>query len=355
MGGVIIISLQDHQNALALRQKGAYRIMCIGESTTQGQYPIFLKQALDGRNRGIRFSVIDRGIKGSDSSLLVDRLESDLDAYHPAMVVAMMGINDNGRHMSYAPEMNSKIVRCIRTLKTYKLARIAWQHATNTGRGAGDAPHHAAARGRTEPKPKGKIAEEQGLRTARPIDRKIEWAYPELEWSYLKWFGTLPAPQKILKKPSLQKLLRKSLKENPASADRMYGALGMAYVAMDDPILAQRYHELAEGSRRREYDPVVADNYRRLKGILDRRGVKLVCVQYPMRGLEPLRKMFQGRDDGIIFVDNENIFRDAVKRSSLQEYFLDLFAGDFGHCTDKGNRLLAGNIADVLSREVFGR
>jgi hypothetical protein len=32
-----------------------------------------------------------------------------------------------------------------------------------------------------------------------------------------------------------------------------------------------------------------------------------------------------------------------------------MFAGDFGHCTDKGNRLLAENIATVILKEVFGR
>jgi len=30
-----------------------------------------------------------------------------------------------------------------------------------------------------------------------------------------------------------------------------------------------------------------------------------------------------------------------------------MFGGDFGHCTPKGNRLLATNIADVILKEVF--
>jgi hypothetical protein len=32
-----------------------------------------------------------------------------------------------------------------------------------------------------------------------------------------------------------------------------------------------------------------------------------------------------------------------------------MFAGDFGHCTVKGNTLLAQNIADVILREVFNK
>ncbi len=91
-------------------------------------------------------------------------------------------------------------------------------------------------------------------------------------------------------------------------------------------------------------------NYLKLKAILDKRGIKLVCVQYPMRSVETLKRVF-GPGTGVIFVDNENTFKDAVEREGSKEYFVDMFAGDFGHCTTKGNRLLAKNIADALEKE----
>lgn len=62
-----------------------------------------------------------------------------------------------------------------------------------------------------------------------------------------------------------------------------------------------------------------------------------------------------GDTQDIIFVDNEKIFKQAVKKSSYDEYFTDNFAVDFGHCTPKGNRLLAENIANVILREVFNK
>jgi len=85
---------------------------------------------------------------------------------------------------------------------------------------------------------------------------------------------------------------------------------------------------------------------------LDKRGIKLVCVQYPMRNVELLKIIFEP-GQGIIFVDNESIFKEAVNKSSYNEYFRDISGGDFGHCTAKGNRLLAGNIASVILKEVF--
>jgi hypothetical protein len=71
-----------------------------------------------------------------------------------------------------------------------------------------------------------------------------------------------------------------------------------------------------------------------------------------MRNVEPLKKIFE-QDESIIFVDNESVFKEALQKASYNEYFVDMFAGDFGHCTKKGNRLLAENIANTILREVF--
>jgi len=71
-----------------------------------------------------------------------------------------------------------------------------------------------------------------------------------------------------------------------------------------------------------------------------------------MRSIEPLKRIF-GDQQGIIFVDNEKVFKDAVRKQGYTQYFLDMFGGDFGHCTKKGNRLLAENIANVILGEVF--
>jgi hypothetical protein len=73
-----------------------------------------------------------------------------------------------------------------------------------------------------------------------------------------------------------------------------------------------------------------------------------------VRSVEPLKKML-GNDAGIIFVDNENLFKEALQKASYKEYFKDMLAGDFGHCTDKGNRILAQNIAGAIFKEVFGK
>ena len=44
-------------------------------------------------------------------------------------------------------------------------------------------------------------------------------------------------------------------------------------------------------------------------------------------------------------VDNEQTFKNALKEKSFDQLFTDSFAGEFGHCTREGNRILAENIA----------
>lgn len=80
-----------------------------------------------------------------------------------------------------------------------------------------------------------------------------------------------------------------------------------------------------------------------------------MCMQYPMRKIDPLKEIFKGQSEGIIFIDNEKIFKEAIRKEGYKEYFIDLYAGDFGHCSDKGNRLIAENIAAVILREISDR
>ena len=75
--------------------------------------------------------------------------------------------------------------------------------------------------------------------------------------------------------------------------------------------------------------------------------IRMVVAQYPMHSLQPLLKLFDAAPD-IIFVDNEKIFKEAIAREGYETFFSDRFAGDFGHCTAKGNFLLANNIATAI-------
>ncbi|MCX5696748.1 MAG: tetratricopeptide repeat protein [Candidatus Omnitrophica bacterium] len=146
-------------------------------------------------------------------------------------------------------------------------------------------------------------------------------------------------------------LFKKAL-ELDSPNELIYGALAAIYMNMNQKELAEIYYRRANLTRLEYYNPLTVSNYLKLRQIVQERGIRLVCVQYPVRSIEPLKKIFAD-DKDIIFVDNEKIFREALYREGYSSYFSDMFGGDFGHCTRKGYRLLAGNIANILIKELF--
>lgn len=491
IGGFIILSLQEYRNIHLVVQKGSYRILCLGESTTQGTYPPFLEEILNQRKIGIRFSVIDKGKAATNTTIILKQLELYLDKYHPNMVVAMMGVNDAGEHMPYEKSSSSKTVLFLRSFKTYKLMRLLWLHMVAKAKEIGlyksyknkQLPRERQStlfnigleevfaheennseignlKKAVENNPKNygtyvelglsyrdqgnlQLAEEcfkkalelnpknedayiklgmlykdqSELRRAEECFKKVLELNPKNEAAYfeLRWLCRGPDESQQVEKylnkalelnpkndgayvelgllyrddANLQRAeecLKKALELNPKK-DRIYLDLGWLYLIQDKfsqaeecfrkglkfchdkaklyAVLAILYDEMGQISNAQKcyykaeelkfgyIDPETAKNYRKLREVLDRRNIKLVCVQYPLRSIESLKKIFQDDVDGIIFVDNERSFKEAVKEGGYKLYFKDMFGGDFGHCTDKGNSLLAENIASVIFKEAF--
>lgn len=82
---------------------------------------------------------------------------------------------------------------------------------------------------------------------------------------------------------------------------------------MGNHVLRKEYEGKAKQSHENHYGPLTTNNFRRFKQILDRRKIALICVQYPGRSIDPLKKIFK-EEEGIFFVDNEEIFKSAVLR-----------------------------------------
>jgi tetratricopeptide (TPR) repeat protein len=559
LGGFILSSLQEHHNLQSIKQKGAYRILCLGESTTQNQYPQFLELALNQRNIGVRFSVVDKGFSGTTTSIILAQVESYLAEYHPDMVVAMMGINDlGGEHIPYEAPTTAKGMLFIRSFKTYKLGRLLWLHILTKAKEAGfykpntDRHSHKEActylpgmslkeslaesippedtskkvaefipqndsayvnagwfyKGQREfPKAEeafrkavelnpqndnayfglGRLYQEQGkfsqaeeaFKKAAELapgnnntDALLGWLYQEQGkfsqaeeafnqaialnprdistyaglWRLYQEQGKFSQAEEALKKavefypqndnayanlgwfyegrfkfsqaeeafkrvaelnpqnynayfglgrvyrqrgefskaeeafrravelnpqndnvyiglgllyqdqgkfPQAQDAFKKAAELNPKN-DKAYGAISALYRKIGKPELAEEYAKKANRLRLEYYSPLTVNNYHKLKNSLDKKGIRLICVQYPLRSIRQLKKIFE-KDNNIIFVDNERVFKEAVKKASYREYFNDTFGGDFGHCTNKGNKLLAENIAKVILREVFNQ
>ncbi len=423
LGGLMLLSVQEHRNKVSLRQKGTYRIMCIGESTTviggPYSYPVILEEILNQRNIGIRYSVINCGVPSVNTSYIVAHLNKNLDKYKPHMVIAMIGINDGEDYIFYEDKNISLGRRFLNSLKSYKLVKIIKLHIVSkvkeerfmTNKNKGESPDIVNTE---DPLAVNYADEGKYIQTEGIFKREIEsdplsseayfayarfyerqdnfpqaiglykksielnprdsMAYVELAWCYQQMQEYLQAEKIFLeavkvcpqnpeayiglgyldelqgKYPEAEVAFKKAVGLNPKYDHRYYRFLLGLYNILSDYKQADVYSRLLNKSN--YYNPVTYNNYWKIREILKQKRIKLICVQYPLRSIEPLTKMFN-RDERIIFVDNEKIFKDAIKKENYWEYFIDMFAGDFGHCTRRGNKLLAGHIAGAILKNIF--
>ena len=143
--------------------------------------------------------------------------------------------------------------------------------------------------------------------------------------------------------------------DNKSRMERLYGFLAVYYRQQGDVARADEFFRKAGSIRMQYYQPVTKKNFLQLQDILRRRGIRLVCMQYPTRDIEPLKQIFGSRGGDVVFVSNADNFRAALDSHKFGELFIDHFAGDFGHATRLGNSLIVGRLADELERQVFSR
>ena len=143
---------------------------------------------------------------------------------------------------------------------------------------------------------------------------------------------------------------RRGLEANPGN-EMLLGALAQLWLRERDGEAACRLFDELTALRMGRYNPVTRRNYRSVGRIVRSGGIRLGGVQYPVRSVEPLKRLFYD-PSGIIFVDNEKVFKEALKRKLYRCYFIDMCGGYFGHCTAAGNRLVAENVADTLCQRL---
>ena len=93
--------------------------------------------------------------------------------------------------------------------------------------------------------------------------------------------------------------------------------------------------------------PKTIQNINTMISLATDRGINFIFVQYPRRKADLLR-FFIERD--MFVISNYKVFEDLLKRYEYDDLFTDNFAGDFGHSTVLGNRVIADNVAQQLKK-----
>lgn len=452
-GGFVYLYFQEKANLASMREKGNFVIMCLGESTTQSggaaSYPRQLEWILNQQDAGIAFTVLNKGISGTNTANIAAALAENIERYCPDMVITMMGINDGPNTAVYEDTVAVKSRLFLEQFRIYKLARLLKEriaHALNLRMANAPAvPENREQEGEASENSAAQVGDaawtgaendeegyERYIRQARLAHRR-KGDRDEAEKYYLKAIALQPENDRAYavggdglislyreqgKWDKAQELAERVVAVNPNNvlayselgrcyehkgriddAVRMYhnsfeldpmhntpfskltyyynklgqfedaericrrrlalrpddeasnAALAYTYRQWGKEDLAEKYFGVA-GELRAVFNPPTALNYRRIIDTLLDEGIQPVCMQYPVRNINDLSNMLRDRE-GVIFVDNENIFKQALSTGRYEDYFIDQFAGDFGHCTPRGNRLIAENIFAVLAATYF--
>jgi tetratricopeptide (TPR) repeat protein len=423
--GMVFLARQEARNRAARAASGdAATVLCIGESTTAlggaDSYPSQLQDVLNEHGR--RVTVVNKGIPAITTDVIVADLPGWLETYRPAVVVAMMGVNDPPDDVLGTP-----LVRALQSLRTYKLAAwlaggirrrfapppetlaqehahiksVAAAHPNDADAGADLAEVLLAEQHGTEARatleralalrpgdPRLRIllarmsyatgdaaravATLEALAAEAPDDARRQAA---VAMEYLLGGDLERADALLAKHPDVRayEFLEAGYYERAARAlaaghpDEAEAILDATIRRLPSIRLGQLLHKQRAFIARARGDQATfeselamvrrlgaargstttARNFGLVRLMLKEHGIPLIAAQYPLRDVASLEELL-AHDPGIVFVDNERLFRDAVATAPWEAYFTDAFAGDFGHLNRAGNRMLAENVARAV-------
>lgn len=413
--GVFIMSVQNYKNQKALYNQNTIRILCIGESTTfmddENSYPSQLERMLNRSDINKNFKVINKGVPGIRSSYIARNIKNWLDAFDPDIVVAMMGINDP---FVLAPVEKESAAQQLKTfLKNIRVLQLAkWLKTSYLNKPAikRNKVIKKILPENNEDKKINKITEKSGegkselrrfgilyiisqkMIAAKEYDKaeRILRMFAE-DNTYAIWhrllyrdIARLLMEQKKYKKlaeviqnnltpgdsrirdwlpylckdkisaPHMLRVLKKWIEKEPDSVS-FNKILGGCLEDSGDLEQAKIYYKKSRQLLSDKVNSVTKTHYLQISKVLGERDIKGVFVQYPLRDIENLKVIFREEKNfnKYLFVNNEKHFKEALLKGKYEDYFTDRFAGDLGHCTPEGNRIIAQNIADTILKNIF--
>ena len=80
LAGFTLTAIKKYGNKIA-KDPNTITILCLGESTTDGQWPPILQKILDEKSKNKKFNVVDEGKVGTNSKIILSKVNSYLYKY----------------------------------------------------------------------------------------------------------------------------------------------------------------------------------------------------------------------------------------------------------------------------------
>lgn len=403
IAGAISFS-QSLRNNQFVADNDGIRVLCLGESTTffgsyKYAYPALLEEKLNSTQSQYNFRIFNEGRIGTNTDAILEDLKDHLAQYRPHYVISMMGVNDEEVSIDEDDTgtpiwMHSRSIQLIRHIVLHvadlwqrpdadHLLESAYDHLSD---GDVELAKDKLERARQSGAPPAKVQAVWGQmhwlhegnfeESIKAYEQALQHD-PDLEWLYEDYFQVLYYG---LKYPQAAQLMQRMLERFP-QGEGGYRNLGKVYLQMkeyvklksviekaeqeipNDPVMlrlraayhlalgqtdeAERYFDQYAKYEQKNVNSRTAANYKKLRDVVHHAGATLIASQYPLRDVAQLQAMLDN-DGSVVYVSNEENFKTVVLQQGYGAVFTDQFAGDFGHLSDKGNRLLADQIAAVL-------
>lgn len=373
-----------------------HRILCLGESTTEGGYPKVLQEKLDLIHPG-KYFVYDFGKTAVTSSYFKRNIESIIKAVKPHTVISMLGINDNfmlSQAISHKESWyhNSLTYRVLLLIQDYKKNSFELQALRLINANKRDygffilktlyqfnktlLPESYLFLADYYDQDKQDFKESLAILNAAleiyPKDQDIRfnrlWSLNEFPESKellakeLQYFTQVESYFDDLadfylnavqdKKMALQ-FYEKSytLKLLPPRKKVLYSNL---LIAEGSPGLDQELlrgpknienNMISQTIERTRLTPSLVDN---LSYVFERVGsasLNSIVMSYPLRSIIPTKEMLGANH---LYLSNEEVFKKAISDLGYHVVFSDSFAGDFGHLTSKGQEILVDHLVKTF-------
>ncbi|MFA6614239.1 MAG: hypothetical protein WCS83_05595 [Endomicrobiia bacterium] len=397
--------INNNKSVKIINDREQIKILCIGESTTFAQYP---KQLVDYLNTHINkdFVVIDCGVPGTNVENIASRIDEQIRMYDPDIVISMMGANDAKlkstpiykKYKLKTVELFMLIKRHIESIAAEKL----YADANNTDYSklvdsyfqTGNQPIQLIKIVNNNPN---NIKATEALVSIYRMRKD----YSNVEKYAGKFLTTNPSVTDMFilfmltdvyiqqKKYNLADNLILSIlisdKINEEQKNEYLSKVVESYISFSTTDELTRYYNLLVDNKIQTI--ILDDLYKYLKKnkasvkyytyanryskigqvpdfdteeikksyllfaqkLIDK-NIVYICMGYPTISIETFRNFFKNTklNDKIVFISNENNFKEKLETMPYYELFVDNFGGTFGHCTNFGNTLIAENVGKKI-------
>lgn len=390
-----------------ISNKNSIKILCIGESTTFAQYPKQLVYFLDNLTDK-KFIVIDCGVPGTNIKNIAERIEEQIKYYKPDIVVSMMGINDaiyNNKtiYKKYPIKILNLFVLIKRNIEELVVSKL---YADKTDKDyssitdkyfiTGEKPQELINIAEKNPTDLLAIKSLISLYRTKKDFANIE-KYAKLFFEHDKslkdsdvLFVLTDAYIRQKKFEDAKNIISTIISDKNVDdyiKNEYFSKITESYIFFSDLQQTKEYYDLLisykvetcildnlynylkiNGVKTKYYTyknkyknvtkepnlnlPVIKNAYLFIAQQLIKNDIIYICMGYPTMSIEKFKTFFKNNDleNKIYFVSNEDNFKEELKKHSYYKIFRDNFAGNFGHCTDYGNEIIAKKLAKVISQ-----